>query len=135
VTVLWERCGAQHRFRRIDEFNAWDASAARSLSRSPKTGVRGRRFESCHPDQYISTGNGLAPARSFQFRHTLGTLIVWSQPLGSGTETEKELEALIDAGEFARRYLSEDAADAALVDRSKMIDEGVGRFREAARPR
>jgi hypothetical protein len=51
------------------------------------------------------------------------------------TEAEEQFEPLVDAGELARRYLSEDAADAALVDRSEMIDESVGRLREAARPR
>lgn len=50
-------------------------------------------------------------------------------------EAEEQFEPLVDAGELARRYLSEDSADAALVDRSDMIDEGVGRLREAARPR
>ena len=50
-------------------------------------------------------------------------------------EAEKQLEALIDLGELAQQHLTEEAADAALVDRSKMIDESVGCFREAARPR
>ena len=48
-------------------------------------------------------------------------------------ETEKQLEPLVNVGQFARRHLSEDPADAALVDRSQVIDEGIGRFREATR--
>lgn len=31
-------------------------------------------------------------------------------------EAEKQFESLVDAGKFARRYLSKDAADAPLVD-------------------
>ena len=36
--------------------------------------------------------------------------------LSRGVEAEKQLESLVDAGEFYRRHLSEDAADAPLVD-------------------
>ena len=53
----------------------------------------------------------------------------------SRAEAEKQFQALIDIGELARRHLSEEPADAPLVDRSKMIDESVGCLSEAARPR
>ena len=41
------------------------------------------------------------------------------------TEAEKQLESMIDAGKLAHRDLPEDAANAALVDRSEMINETV----------
>ena len=63
------------------------------------------------------------------------TSSVGMRSLRRRAEAEKQLESLVDAGELARRHLSEDAADAALVDRAEMINEGAGCLREAARPR
>ena len=45
-------------------------------------------------------------------------------------EAKKQGEALVDAGKFARRQLSEDPPDAAFVDRPKMVHERARRFRE-----
>jgi hypothetical protein len=57
----------------------------------------------------------------------------WASISGALAEAEKQLESLVDAGELAGRYLSEEAPDATLVDRSTMIDKRVRCFREAAR--
>ena len=66
--------------------------------------------------------------------HVIAPLLTNRAWLPGCAETEKQLESLVDVSELARRHLSEDAADAALVDRSEMIDEAVGGFRQAARP-
>jgi hypothetical protein len=39
------------------------------------------------------------------------------------SQAEKECESQVYGIEFGRQHLSEDAPDAAFVDRSKMIDE------------
>lgn len=70
----------------------------------------------------------IAPGRSCEHRLRV-------RSLRGGGEAEKQLESLVDAGELARRHLSEDAADAALVDRPEMIDEGAGWLRESTRSR
>lgn len=61
----------------------------------------------------------------------LARLIHWLIRLA---EAKKQFEPLINRRELARRHLPEEAPDAALVDRSEMIDEGVGRLRQPARP-
>lgn len=53
--------------------------------------------------------------------------------LSVDVEAEKQLEALIDAGKFARRYLPKDSSNAALVNRSKVIDKSIRRLRETTR--
>ena len=49
-----------------------------------------------------------------------------------GAEAEEQFQPLIDGSEFARCNLSEDAADATLVDRPEVIDESARGFRETA---
>ena len=41
------------------------------------------------------------------------------------TEAEKQLEPLVDADELAGGHLPEETPDAALVDRSQMIDQSI----------
>jgi hypothetical protein len=53
--------------------------------------------------------------------------------LSVDVETEKQLEALVDTGEFAGGYRPKDSSNAALVNRSKVIDESTGRLRETTR--
>jgi len=53
--------------------------------------------------------------------------------LRRSAEPQKQFEPFVDAGELARRNLSENAADAALVDRAEMIDQCARCLREPAR--
>jgi len=52
--------------------------------------------------------------------------------LSVDTKAQKRLKALIDAGQLGGQDLSEDSSDAALVDRSQVIDERVRCLRQAA---
>jgi len=57
----------------------------------------------------------------------------WDSGLSVDTKAQKQLKALIDAGQLVGRDLSKDSTDAALVDRSQVVDESVRRLHEAAR--
>ena len=78
---------------------------------------------------------GDAECRRLVVRRTADLRSAVMSLLSRGAEAQKEFEPLVHAGELARRHLSEDAADSAFVDRSKVVNEGVRRLRQAARAR
>ena len=60
-------------------------------------------------------------------------IVVSAILLSVDTKAQKQLEALIDTRQLGWRNLSKESSDAALVNRSKVIDERIRRFREATR--